>query len=89
LRHTNDPNTILLLHGEDYTDDGGDDFGEGPYIIVQSGGSPVINSKNPPVVSVVDFNGFAWDGTIDAVLRGLPKIEQLDDGNVLPVAIPQ
>lgn len=88
VEFTNDPDTILLLHGEDYTDDGGETF-VGPYIIEQSGGSPVINQKNPPIVSVVDFNGFAWDGTIDAVLRGLPKIEQLDDGNVLPVAIPQ
>lgn len=85
-RFTNDPDTSLLLHAEDYTDDGGTVYGSDPYFIEQRGGSPVINSKNPPQVQVVDYNGDPWDGTVDVVLRGYPKI-QLTSGGVFPLAV--
>jgi len=71
---TNDADTVLLLHADDFTDDGGIAYGEDPYIVVQAGGSPVIKQKNPPQVEVVDYSGNPWDGTVDVVLRGLPKI---------------
>ena len=70
----NDSTTTLLLHADDFTDDNGTDFGSDEYIIVQSGGSPVIKQKNPPQVEVVDYSGNPWDGTVDVVLRGLPKV---------------
>lgn len=69
----NDSNTILLLQ-DSVTDQSGYEDNGIEYIIEQSGGSPVIRQKNPPQVEVVDYNGNAWDGTIDAVLRGYPKI---------------
>jgi hypothetical protein len=34
----------------------------------------VIKQKNPPQVEVVDYSGNPWDGTVDVVLRGLPKV---------------
>lgn len=71
---TNDSNTVLLLHADDFTDDGGTAYGDDPYIVVQAGGSPVIKQKNPPQVEVVDYSGNPWDGTVDVVLRGLPKV---------------
>jgi hypothetical protein len=83
---TNDPGTVLLLHAEDYTDDGGTVYGSDPYFIIQKGGSPVIKQKNPPQVQVVDYNGDAWDGTVDVVLRGYPKI-QFTNGGVFPLAV--
>jgi len=73
--HANDPDTVLLLHAEDFTDDGGVSYGTGAYFVTQQGGSPVIKQKNPPQVVVVDYAGSPWDGTIDAVLRGYPKIQ--------------
>ena len=83
--HTNDADTILLLHAEDFTDDGGTSF-VGPYFVEQQGGSPVITSKNPPKVQVHDYDGNLWDGTVDVVLRGYPKIV-LETGGVRPVTI--
>lgn len=71
---TNDANTLLLLHADDFTDDGGTVYGDDAYIVVQAGGSPVIKQKNPPQVEVVDYSGNPWDGTVDVVLRGLPKV---------------
>lgn len=71
----NDANTVLLLHAEDFTDDGGNTYSSDEYIILQQqGGSPVIKQKNPPQVQVVDYEGNPWDGTVDVVLRGYPKI---------------
>ena len=70
----NDSTTTLLLHADDFTDDGGTAYGDDPYIVVQAGGSPVIKQKNPPQVEVVDYSGNPWDGTVDVVLRGLPKV---------------
>jgi len=69
----NDSNTTLLLQ-DSVTDQNGYEDNGIEYIIEQSGGSPVIKQKNPPQVEVVDYNGNAWDGTVDAVLRGYPKI---------------
>lgn len=77
---TNDPDTILLLHGEDTTDDGGVDMGTDRYITQQLGGVAVIENKNPLAVRVVDYNGTAWDGTVDMVIRGFGKIKQTDQG---------
>lgn len=77
---TNDPDTILLLHMEDLTDDGGESYGTDRYITQQLGGVAVIESKNPLSVSVVDYNGVAWDGTVDMVIRGFTKIKQTDQG---------
>jgi hypothetical protein len=70
---TNDEFTTLLIQNS-LTDDSGYEDNGIEYIIEQSGGSPVIRQKNPPQVEVVDYNGNAWDGSIDAVLRGYPKI---------------
>jgi len=70
---TNDEFTTLLIQNS-LTDDSGYEDNGIEYIIEQSGGSPVIRQKNPPQVEVVDYNGNAWDGSIDAVLRGFPKI---------------
>lgn len=78
--HANDPDTVLLLHAEDFTDDGGVSYGTGAFFVTQQGGSPVIKSKNPPQVVVVDYAGSPWDGTIDAVLRGYPKIQLTTTG---------
>ena len=78
--HANDPDTVLLMHAEDFTDDGGVSYGDDAYFVTQQGGSPVIKSKNPPVVQVVDYNGSLWDGTVDVVLRGYPKIQLTTTG---------
>lgn len=51
-----------------------------PYIQQQLGGVAVIESKSPLAVKVVDYNGDPWDGTVDLVLRGVPKIQQTDFG---------
>ena len=77
---TNDPDTILLLHMEDLTDDGGVDMGTDRYITQQLGGVAVIENKNPLAVRVVDYNGTAWDGTVDMVIRGFGKIKQTSQG---------
>ena len=69
-----DSDTTLLL-SDGLTDDVGYDSGGTAYFVTQSGGSPVIKQKNPPQVVVVDYQGSPWDGTIDAVLRGYPKIQ--------------
>ena len=69
----NDANTTLLINDR-LQDENGIDDGGVEYIVVQSGGSPVIKQKNPPQVEVVDYSGNPWDGTVDVVLRGLPKI---------------
>jgi len=70
---SNDEYTNLLIQNS-LTDDSGYEDNGIEYIIEQQGGSPVIKQKNPPQVQVVDYNGNAWDGTVDAVLRGYPKI---------------
>ena len=51
-----------------------------PYVQDQLGGVAVIESKNPLAIKVVDYNGDPWDGTVDLVLRGVPKIQQTDFG---------
>lgn len=70
---TNDEYTNLLIQNILGDDFGYEDNGI-EYIIEQQGGSPVIKQKNPPQVQVVDYNGNAWDGTVDVVMRGYPKI---------------
>ena len=73
-------NTQLYIDGTAIEDAVLFDGGDVPYIIEQQGGSPVIESKNPLTVRVVDYNGTAWDGTIDMAIRGLPKVELTTDG---------
>lgn len=85
ISFSNDANTTLLLK-DALADEAGYNDGGDEYIIEQRGGSPVIKSKNPPQVQVVDYNGDAWDGTVDVVLRGYPKI-QLTTGGVFPLAV--
>lgn len=82
---TNDANTKLLISSR-LVDENGYEDGGVDYIITQSGGSPVIKQKNPPQVQVVDYEGNPWDGTIDVVLRGFPKI-QFAQGGVVPITI--
>ena len=56
------------------------DFGADRYIEQQLGGIAVIESKNPLTVRVVDYQGNPWDGTVDVVIRGFPKIESSANG---------
>lgn len=91
----NDPNTQLLLNSETVSeidsagvpvivDNTGTSYGTDNYIIIQKTGSPVIESKNPPRIRLTDGAGNLWDGAVDAVLRGYPKI-QLDTNGVSTV----
>ena len=56
------------------------DFGADRYIEQQLGGIAVIESKNPLTIRVVDYQGNPWDGTVDVVIRGMPKIESSANG---------
>jgi len=77
----NDPNTLLLLHADnDFTDDGGIEYSQEEYFVTQYGGIAMVQTKNPLSITVTDYNGSAWDGTVDLVLRGVPKIQQTDFG---------
>lgn len=77
----NDPNTILLLHADNnFTDDGGIDYGSEEYFITQYGGIAMVQSKNPLAITVTDYNGTAWDGAVDLVIRGLPGVTLSDSG---------
>ena len=51
------------------------DFGDGTYFVTQRGGIAVVESKNPLTIRVVDYQGTPWDGTVDLVVRGMPKIQ--------------
>lgn len=81
----NDPDTILLL-SDALTDDGDINYGTDGYFYTQRGGSAVVESKAPLALRVVDYNGDAWDGTVDLVLRGYPSITY-EAGSVGPVEI--
>tara|TARA_R110000868_G_scaffold123968_6_gene327961 strand:- start:732 stop:1487 length:756 start_codon:yes stop_codon:yes gene_type:complete len=50
------------------------------YVGGQLGGVAVVESKSPLAIKVVDYTGVPWDGTVDLVLRGLPKIQQTATG---------
>ena len=56
------------------------DYGDDFYFILQRGGVAVVESKNPLSIRVVNYQGEPWDGTVDLVLRGLPKIKQTSTG---------
>lgn len=75
----NDVNTVFLLKSA-LEDENGFDSGVDPYIQEQRGGVAQIESKNPPTLQVVDFEGNPWDGTVDVMLVGLPKIIATVDG---------
>lgn len=78
---TNDPNTLILIHGDtSIEDDGGSDFGTDEYFVTQRGGVAQVESKNPLALRVVDYNGDPWDGAVDLVIRGLPGITLSDTG---------
>ena len=78
-----DTHTLLLLRDR-LQDENGDAPNGVEYFLTQEGGVSVINSKNPPKISVINYNGDPWDGTVDLVLRGYPKIYLTDTG-VVPV----
>lgn len=82
-RFATDTHTLLLLRDR-LQDENGDAPNGVEYFLSQEGGAPVINSKNPPKISVINYNGDPWDGTVDLVLRGYPKI-YLSDTGVVPV----
>lgn len=70
-RFYNDPDTVLLIHGDtDISDDGGIDYGADEYFVTQLGGIAMVQSKNPLSITVSDYEGTAWDGSVDIVVRG-------------------
>lgn len=75
-----DANTVLYLDGNTIADNGGTVYSTAEYMGEQRGGSPVIESKNPPTIKVVNYAGDVWDGTVDVVLRGYPKIVLKETG---------
>jgi hypothetical protein len=87
---SNDSDTMLLLHqtsaeqdssGVDIIlDDGGTDYGNDLYIIEQNNGSPVVQQKNPPKIKLLDANQELWDGLVDVMLVGYPKIQLTETG---------
>jgi hypothetical protein len=78
---TDDANTVLLVSFDNTSaDDVGTDYGFTYYIERQLGGVAVVETKNPLAMRVVDYQGTAWDGTVDLVLRGLGKIQQTANG---------
>ena len=69
-----DRTDTLFLLTEELADDVIPDLGDDEYFVTQRGGVAVVESKNPLTIRVVDYQGAAWDGTVDLVVRGLPKI---------------
>lgn len=76
--------TQLYLDGTAIEDAVLFDGGDQPYFITQRGGGPVVENKNPLALRIVDYDGNAWDGSVDLVLRGYPYIT-LTDGSIGPV----
>jgi len=85
VQYTNDSDTWLLLNADavPVEDFGDTDYGTDHYIQVQRGGAVVIENKNPLKITVVDYNGDAWDGTVDLMVRGLGAIEMQEDYSVV------
>ena len=81
---TRDLNTTFFMNGESLGETTLFDGGDQPYIIKQRGGGPVVENKNPLALRIVDYDGNAWDGSVDLVLRGYPYIT-LTDGSIGPV----
>jgi len=77
---TNQPTTTILLNADDFTDNRGINYGTTKYIEDQIGGAVVIENKNPLTVKVVDYNGVAWDGSVDLLVHGLDKITKNTQG---------
>lgn len=78
--------SFLYIVGTDpVADEAVGDYGSDPYIIDQQSGIPTIQSKNPPMIRILDPAGNFWDGTVDVVLTGYPTI-QLSDGGVFATA---
>lgn len=87
---SNDPNTVLLLNqdtadtdstGADIiVDNGGTSYGADRYIIEQNNGSPVVQQKNPPKIRLLDANQEYWDGLVDVLLAGYPKVKLTSTG---------
>jgi len=71
---------ILFLDGSDFVDKGGRITEDEDYIVEQRGGIPQVLNKNPLSMIVTDYTGNTWDGAVDLVLRGFPKITQTPEG---------
>jgi hypothetical protein len=71
---------ILFLDGSDFIDKGGRITEDEDYIVEQRGGIPQVLNKNPLSLIVTDYQGNAWDGSVDLVIRGYPKIVMTPEG---------